>query len=298
VTSVSGVGSKQVYTGVPLSIDKKQPIKYEKVPFECHRCAQIVDSEKGYFVEHYRVKQDRYGAHKRILCAASNNKVRAELRTLSLTGECDQCNTEMTLEMTEEFPGGLQRYGGFMKQNCTICDGRKHATCEECGQILVEIESVDNSLGTPITTTAWVHDADNKPECDNAGTQFFVVDYDQPIAPTGVPGATAPATAYTPVAGPFPDQPTAQQEQNNLEQAPTATGNENYGLESTPVAGTNAKAFALSIKQNPVNEVLLYDGFEIEERDDDAFSTPEPTFDPSDPASIAAALSGTDAQEG
>lgn len=279
--SIQGVGANQRYVGVPISLDKPTEPKYEKVKFECHRCKEQVDSEKGYFVEHYRVKIDRYNGHQRVMCAASNNKVRADLRTLSLSGECDQCGTEQTLELKEDYPGGLQKYGGFMKQNCVICDGKKRATCEDCGQNLVEIESTDDSLGIPVTTTAWVHDADQKPECDNAGEQWFVYDHDQ--------------SPPTKVAGPFPDHAAAIQEQDNLEQAPTATGNENYGTNSEVVAGTTAKAFALSIKQNPVNEILLYDGFEIFERDD---SETAPAYDPNDPASIAAALSGTDAQEG
>lgn len=288
-SGVSGVGSKQRYTGVPISLDRKEEPKYEKVAFECHRCGQMVDSEKGYFVEHYRVKTDRYGAPKRILCAASNNKVRAELRSLSMTGECSQCGTEMTVNLTEEYPGGLKKYGGFQTQNCVLCDGKRHATCEGCGQGLVEIETTDESLGVPVTMSSWVHDAGEKPECDNAGEQWFVYDYNQPH-PTD-PGK------YVQIAGPFPTDTDALQEQDNLENAPTASGNENYGTGSEVVAGTTAKAFAPSIKQNPVNEVLLYDGFEIEERDDSEFVEQAP-FDPTDPASIAAALSGTDAQEG
>lgn len=287
--SIQGVGANQRYVGVPISLDKKEQPVYEKVPFECHRCHQMVDSQKGYFVEHYRVKIDRYGGPQRVMCNASNNKVRAELRTLRLTGECDQCGTEQTLEMTEEYPGGLKQYGGFMKQPCIVCDGKTHATCEECGKDLTQTEITDDSLGTPITTTVWVHTADSKPECDNAGEQWFVYDYDHqdPTDPN----------KYVKVAGPFPTENDADQEQANLENAPTALGTENYGTDSETVPGTSAKAFALSIKQNPVNEILLYDGFEIEERDDSEFTQQAP-FDPSDPASIAAALSGTDAQEG
>lgn len=288
MTSVSGIGSKQRYVGVPLSIDKKPEPKYEKVPFECHRCHQMVDSEKGYFVEHYRVKTDRYNAATKVMCAASNNKVRAELREVNLDGECEQCGTHVELHLKEDFPGSLKQYGGFIDTPCTVCDGKKHATCEECGKNLVEIESVDNTLGVPVTTTAWVHDTDEqKPECDNTGQQWFVYDYNQP-------DPTNPNT-YVKVAGPFAAQSDAIQEQDNLENAPTATGNENYVTDSEVVAGTTAKAFALSIKQNPACTVRVHDGFTIEERDD---SEPEPTFDPTDPASIAAALSGTDAQEG
>ena len=287
MTSVSGIGSKQRYVGVPLSIDKKPEKKYEKVPFECHRCHQVVDSEKGYFVEHYRVKVDRYNSATKVMCAASNNKVRAELREVNLDGECEQCGTRVELHLKEDFPGSLKQYGGFIDTPCTVCDGKKHATCEECGKNLVEIESVDNTLGVPVTTTAWVHDTpdEQKPECDNAGEQWFVYDMDQQNA----------NGTYVAIAGPFPDENAADLEQTNLENAPTASGNENYGTASEVVGGTTAKAFALSIKQNPACNVRVHDGFTIEERDD---SEPEPTFDPTDPASIAAALSGTDAQEG
>ena len=282
--SVQGVGANQRYVGVQLSMDKKVK-HYEKVPFECHRCHEIVDSEKGYFVEHYRVKQDRYGGVRKVLCAASNNKVKAELRTLEVSGECPQCNTEVELKMTEEYPGGLKQYGGFLDVPCPVCDGRKHATCEECGQGLVEVETTDTTLGLPVTTTAWVHDADDKPECDNAGEQWFVYDMDQQKADG----------TYTAIAGPFPDESTADQEQTNRENAPTATGNENYGTASEETPGTTAKAFALSIKQNPECIVRVHDGWFIEERDD---TEAVPTFDPNDPASITAALSGDNAQEG
>lgn len=288
IQGVTGIGANQRYTGVPISLDKPKQPEYEPVKFECHRCHQQVDSLKGYFVEHYRVKIDRYGGPQRVMCNASNNKVRAELRTLTLKGACDQCGTEQELSMTEEYPGGLKQYGGFMKQPCVVCDGKTHATCEECGKDLTQTEHTDNSLGMPVTTTVWVHTADSKPECDNTGEQFFVYDYDQqdPNDPH----------KYVKVAGPFPTEADAEQEQQNLENAPTASGNENYAVDSESVPPTNAKAFALSIKQNPINEILLYDGFEIEERDDSEFTQQAP-FDPSDPASIAAALSGTTSQE-
>lgn len=280
--SIQGVGANQKYVGVPISLDQKKEA-FPKVPFECHRCNEMVDSEKGYYVEHYRVKIDRYGGPKRILCAASNNKVRAELRTLEVAGECDQCGIEVELKMTEEYPGGLLKYGGFLDVPCTVCDGNKHATCEECGQSLHEVETKDPTLG--VTVSHWVHDGDSKPECDNAGEQFFVFDYNN----------TDPATGtYVKVAGPFPVQADAVQEQDNLENAPTASGNENYGVNSEVVAGTNAKAFAPSIKQNPAAIVRVHDGFTIEERDDDTSESP---FDLTDP--ITAALMGnTDAQEG
>lgn len=289
MSSVSGVGSKQRYTGVPLSIDKKDAPKIEKVPFECHRCGQTVDSEKGYFLEHYRVKMDRYGAPKRILCAASNGKVRAELRSVTFNGACDQCGMEQEVTATEEYPGGLRQYGGFLKQTCVVCDGKKHATCDSPGcpdADLTEIETEVEQLGIPIKTTHWVHTTSGKPECGNDGEQFFVVDTQQ----------TDPATGtYVKVAGPFATEQLSEDERDHLENAPTATGNECYETSSEVLVGTNASAFVLSIKTNPVNEILLYDGFEIFERDDSDF-TPQAPFDPSDPASIAAAL-GTQSQE-
>lgn len=283
MTSVSGIGSKQKYVGVQLSIDKKVD-DTPKVPFQCHRCEQMVDSQKGYFVEHYRVKTDRYGAPRRVLCNASNNKVRAELRTIELHGECDQCGVELDLSSTEEYPGGLTQYGGFLDVPCIICDGRKHATCEECGKGLVEVETKDPTLG--VTVSHWVHDTDDKPECDNAGEQWFVYDANQPN-PNG--------TGFVRIAGPFTTEQDAEQEVNNLENAPTATGNEAYGTVAEETPGTTAKAFALSIKQNPVNMVRVHDGFTIEEPADDDNSTSP--FDLTDP--LTAALMGNNsAQEG
>lgn len=290
MSTIKGIGSMQTYQGVQLSIDKENKPVIEKVPFKCHRCDQTVDSEKGYFVEHYRVKQDRYGGPKRMLCAASNNKVREELKSLHVEGTCSQCGIDVEMTFTEDYPGGLRKYGGLVDVECPACDGKTHATCDSagCGEPLTEVEVEDKQLGIPITTKHWVHSGTQDVACANAGSVWFV--YDE--------NAVDVNGNWTKIAGPFPDLTAAETHYQQLINAPTATGNENYAVDSEMVPGTNASPFVPTIKTNPVNIVRCHDGFTIEEWDGTDPTTEQSPFDPSDPASIAAALSGTNAQEG
>lgn len=261
MSSVSGIGSKQRYVGVPISLDKPEPEVIEKVAFECHRCGQMVDSEKGFYVSHNRLKPDRFGGVKSILCAASNNKVKAELRSVTFSGKCDQCNIDMEITATEEYPGGLKKYGGLTEGPCVVCDGKTHASCDQpdCGELLTEVD------GT------WVHTKSGLDDCSNSASQWYVLDMDQPTPAspaTSLSSITPPAPPYVQIAGPFASEADAYQEQGNRLNAPTATGNENYEVAELQKYPTKASPFAPTIKSNPVNIVQLHDGFTIEELDD------------------------------
>src|SRR3954468_19200852 len=124
----------------------KNPRKTEQdlsvVEFECPKCKQHVKGNKGYYVEHNITRTNRYGLGEERMCPASNNKIKAELRTLDLHGACDSCGTEMDFKLTEEYPGGLKQEGGVLEVPCVVCNGRTEATCEKCGNLIVKKDEV------------------------------------------------------------------------------------------------------------------------------------------------------------
>src|SRR3954447_24047019 len=94
------------------------------IDFPCTECYQRVKGNKGYYVEHEISFTNRYGLPETRLCNGSNNKIKAELRTLTLHGQCSNCDTEFDFTLTEEFPGGLKQEGGVMEVPCIVCHGK------------------------------------------------------------------------------------------------------------------------------------------------------------------------------
>lgn len=128
------------------------------IDFTCPECSQKVKGNKGYYVEHEITFTNRYGQPETVLCNASNNKIKADLRTLVMHGECGNCATEFDFKLTEEYPGGLKQEGGVMEVPCIVCHGKTTATCEHCGGNLSK-----NDEGV------WLHDLTDKNECPFGG---------------------------------------------------------------------------------------------------------------------------------
>jgi len=123
------------------------------IEFDCPKCRQKVKGNKGYYVEHNVTRTNNYGLPETRLCSASNNKIKADLRTLTLHGQCSECDTAFDFKLTEEYPGGLKQEGGVMEVPCIVCHGKTTATCEHCGGELTKRDD------------AWEHDLTGKNEC-------------------------------------------------------------------------------------------------------------------------------------
>jgi hypothetical protein len=139
------------------------------IDFDCPKCHQKVKGNRGYLVEHNVSFTNRYGLPETRLCNGSNNKIKAELRTLNLHGECGNCGTEFDYKLTEEYPGGLKQEGGVLEVPCIVCHGKTTATCEHCGGALTKGEGEN---------AAWTHDMTGKNECPFAGVQDDSLDDD------------------------------------------------------------------------------------------------------------------------
>jgi len=124
------------------------------IDFPCPKCRQQVKGNKGYYVEHNVTFTNNYGLPETRLCPASNNKIKAELRTLVMHGQCDECDTEFDFKLTEEYPGGLKQEGGVLEVPCIVCHGKTTATCEHCGGDLEKSDAGE-----------WHHDLTGKDEC-------------------------------------------------------------------------------------------------------------------------------------
>lgn len=124
------------------------------IEFPCPKCHQKVKGNRGYLVEHNITFTNRYGMPETRMCPASNNKIKSELRTLTMHGQCSDCDTDFDFKLTEEYPGGLKQEGGVMEVPCIVCHGKTTATCEHCGGSLTKGDD-----GT------YTHDLTGKNEC-------------------------------------------------------------------------------------------------------------------------------------
>lgn len=139
------------------------------IDFECPSCKQMVKGNKGYYIEHTASRIDRYGTPVKRLCPRSNNPIKADLRTLTMHGKCDDCDTEFDFKLTEEYPGGLKKEAGYMEVPCVKCTGLTTATCEHCGDGLTKVDATDQKMVgcivEPGQPARWIHNTSQKNEC-------------------------------------------------------------------------------------------------------------------------------------
>lgn len=146
--------------------------QFSLIEFPCPACKQEVKGNRGYYVEHMVIVISPYGIPEEHFCPASNNKIQAELRTLKMHGECENCGIEMDLELTEEYPGGLKQEGGWLETTCVACNGLTVAVCDHCGGELHRNEEHGSDrvligcISKTVDTPEWVH-GDDKAECPN-----------------------------------------------------------------------------------------------------------------------------------
>jgi hypothetical protein len=151
---VPSVSAKDFLTAVEKPSGPRTSEKViSAIDFPCPKCHQQVKGNKGYYVEHTITRINNYGLPETRLCNGSNNKIKAELRTLVMHGQCGECDTEFDFKLTEEYPGGLKQEGGVLEVPCIVCHGKTTATCEHCGGDLVKKEDV------------WFHELTEKNEC-------------------------------------------------------------------------------------------------------------------------------------